>query len=167
MVAVLRPHSSYFLSSRIAKKLFTFVLPQSLWLVIISLFLHHVPLPVRIAVLPNRSPIVSDHRLTLPSSMHWPIETKDQSARSCIQSSVHVTAVVNGGPGPLCDEPQISIQARPFSLVAVQGNVFVDQAPCVAGVFGGHLGGLAVQYCCSRGLSRGSSARLGPLLDPH
>ena len=63
---------------------------------ILLLFLHHAPLPVQIAVLPNRPPIVSDHRLALPSSMHWPIEPK---IKVHILALVHMTAV-GGGPGP-------------------------------------------------------------------
>ena len=98
IVAVLRPHSSYFLSPRTTKNALLFVLPPSLWLVILSPFLHHAPLLVRIAVLPNRSPIVSDR----PPSSSFVNALADRNQRSkrtfC---SVHVTAVVGGGPGPI------------------------------------------------------------------
>ena len=112
IVAVLRPHSSYLLSPWTTKNSLLFVLPPSLWHVILSLFLHHAPLPVRIAVLPNRSPIVSDR--TPSSSFVNALADRNHKIKARVRS-VHVTAVVGGGPGPGPIPPRRATNFSPSS----------------------------------------------------
>ena len=127
----------------------------------------HALLPVRIGVLPGRSPSTPQYwiaawkrSLALASA---PADRNQRPKRaSCIQISVH--PLTSGHVMDMC-----RVAGRAWAGAVAYNGGFVHalrratnlNSSLVLAVFGGHLGGQVLQFCGAKGKSCGDCARLG------